>query len=153
VYLLPEDRANSEIATGFRLNVSSDESIETLEEAGGWLSVLEIFRRDHIKGMKRFPARMLVLLLDFDQDEGRLAKALAEIPDDLKNRVFVLGVWSEPEDLRRDLHISLEAIGQELAEACLADEFVTSRWNHPLLNHNADELNRLRQHVRPILFP
>jgi hypothetical protein len=102
--------------------------------------------------MKRFPDRRLVLLLDFDQDEGRRGKVFAEIPDDLKNRVFVLGVWSEPEDLRRNLHISLEAIGQELAEACLANEFLKSRWNHPLLSHNADELNRLRQSVRPILF-
>ena len=43
------------------------------------------------------------LLIDFDERENRFSYVESQIPDDLKERVFVLGVQSNPESLRRDI--------------------------------------------------
>jgi len=91
----------------------------------------------------------MVLLIDFDGQEDRLDEAMEVIPDDLRERVFVLGALTEPEDLRRALG-SYEEIGSRLARDCQSDTEET--WTHPLLRHNAGELARLRACVRPILF-
>jgi len=71
------------------------------------------------------------------------------LPDHLKERVFILGAWSEPEELRQDLG-SYETIGLAMARDCRDNTEVT--WAHPLLCHNAGELERMRKLVRPILF-
>lgn len=149
VLVLPEDNANRQIANGFQLDVSSRQ-IQVLPETGGWIRVLECFTEDQIWGMDRFPERFMILLIDFDNKEARLQGVKAKIPSHLTERVFVLGVLSEPEDLKKDLQRSYEAIGKDLAKDCRAgtDNF----WSHKLLKHNAPELLRLRDQVRPILF-
>lgn len=44
VYVLPEDRANSQLANGFLLDHAlSPRSIDVLEEAGGWNEVVNRF--------------------------------------------------------------------------------------------------------------
>ena len=92
----------------------------------------------------------MVLLIDFDGKEDRLEEAKAGIPGHLTDRVFVLGAWTEPEALKADLG-SYETIGLALAKDCR--EGTDTTWGHDLLRHNATELDRLRKHVRPILFP
>jgi hypothetical protein len=79
----------------------------------------------------------------------RLTTVRAAIPARLKDRVFVLGAKSEPEELRQNLG-SYENIGLAMARDCRDNTEVT--WSHGLLCHNAGELERLRKHVRPILF-
>jgi hypothetical protein len=93
----------------------------------------------------------MVRLIDFDGVEGRLQHANARIPEHLTDRVLILGVWSEPEPLRADLGSSYESIGLALARDCR--EETDGVWGHDLLQHNAGELGRLRESVRPILFP
>src|SRR5262249_13953650 len=150
VLVLPEDDANRQLANGFLLDQSlSTRKIQVLEEAGGWNEVLNRFRSDHIIEMHRYPHRFMVLLIDFDGREDRLDNAKAIIPDHLKDRVFILGTWSEPEALRQDLG-SYETIGLKMAKDCREETDTT--WGHNLLRHNASELDRLRMHVRPILF-
>lgn len=68
----------------------------------------------------------------------------------MNDRVFILGVLSEPEALRQDLG-SLETIGMNLAKDCREETDTT--WSHHLLQHNANELARLRQSLGEILFP
>lgn len=121
-----------------------------LEEVGGWTEVLDRFKSDHIIEMERNANRFMVLLIDFDGKESRLEKAKAVIPEHLKERVFVLGAWTEPEDLRKANLGSYETIGRAMAKDCSDDTYAT--WGHQLLQHNANELDRLRKHVRPILF-
>jgi len=146
--VLPEDDANRQLANGFLLELHSAvlRKIQVLEEVGGWYQVLERFESDHVAGMDRYATRHMVLLIDFDRQEDRLAYAMTRIPDRLRERVFVLGVLSEPEDLRRPL----EEVGSALARDCRDGTETT--WNHELLRHNAGELARLREIVRPILF-
>jgi hypothetical protein len=95
-------------------------------------------------------ARFIVLLIDFDSDARRLETARSRIPERLQSRVFILGAWSEPEDLTRAGLGLYEAIGSAMAKDCR--EETDAIWGHDLLVHNAGELARLRGQVRPILF-
>jgi hypothetical protein len=152
VLVLPEDDANSQLATGFHLEVDSTRyrQMQVLPAAGGWNEVLNRFTRDQVDGMDKWPVRFMVLLIDFDGKEGRLETAKAEIPDHLTERVFILGTLTKPEDLKRAKLGDYEAIGSAMAKDCREETDTT--WVHPLLRHNASELDRLREHVRPIFF-
>ena len=72
------------------------------------------------------------------------------IPEELKARVFVLGVLSEPENLRRDIKKSYEEIGEALAKDC--PDNTNELWGHNLLKHNKGELERMASSVKPFLF-
>ena len=153
VLVLPEDDANRQLANGFLLDDSlaiRRRRIQVLEEAGGWAEVLDRFKSDHIVEMERNANRFMVLLIDFDGKQSRLEKARAVIPEHLNDRVFVLGAWTEPEDLRKANLGSYEIIGLAMARDCRNETDTT--WGHQLLRHNAGELDRLRELVRPILF-
>ncbi len=151
ILILPEDNANSEIANGFLLNPDLNERlIQILPFAGGWMAVLNKFVDDHASKMRSFPDRMIVLLIDFDEQEDRLAYVETKIPSDLKDRVFVLGVFSEPERLKSDIKKSFEKIGEALATDC--SDKTDKLWSHDLLKHNRNELKRMITNVKPFLF-
>jgi hypothetical protein len=152
VLVLPEDDANRQLANGFLLHPDlPPRAIQVLEEVGGWKEVLLRFRTDHIAGMERYADRFIILLIDFDAQEGRLQYAKAGVPEQFSERVFFLGAWTEPEALKKALSRTYEEIGQDLARDCRDGNDNT--WRHELLRHNAAELDRLRTSVRPILFP
>jgi len=147
VYVVPEDDANRQLANGFRTGVIG--RLKVLPEAGGWLSVLDRFQSQHISAMEATPQRLLVLLIDFDGQQDRILTVQRIVPGHLTERVFVLGVLTNPEELRRELG-SYETIGLALARDCRDGTDIT--WSHALLRHNANEVARLRDRIRPILF-
>lgn len=152
VLVLPEDDADRQLANGFVLEPSlSARNIQVLPEAGGWIEVLERFKAEHIRQMSAYESRYMVLLIDFDGDPNRLSQAKTAVPKPLTDRVFILGAWTDPEKLRANIGKPFETIGLELAQDCRDGTDTT--WGHPLLKHNATEIERLREHVRPILFP
>ena len=151
IHVLPEDDANRQIANGFLL----DESLfarrfHVLEEAGGWHQVVERFLRIYASQMEQIPKRLMILLIDCDQHPERQVEVKEQIPGHLRERVFVLGVLSNPEELRKDLG-SLESIGLGIARDCREGTGLV--WNHRLLRHNAGEVGRLTEQAKPILFP
>lgn len=148
--VLPEDDANRQLATGFDLNVSSPQ-YRVEEGAGGWHRVCECFVSDHLIPMQKYTERYMVLLIDFDNDLSRLETVKLQIPDDIADRVFVIGARNNPEALKRAGLGSYETIGSLLADDCRGETEVT--WSHDLLRHNEGELTRLRDAVRPFLFP
>ena len=151
ILVLPEDDANRQIANGFRLDPGvAARRIQVERVAGGWTQVLAQFESEHIAGMRRWPARHMILLIDFDQREDRLPLVKASVPDDLAARVFVLGAWSEPENLKKQRLGSYEEIGRKMAADCRQE--TRTIWAHELLRHNASELERLSLVVRPMLF-
>jgi hypothetical protein len=152
VMVLPEDEANSQLATGFqlRLDPARLRQMQVLPVAGGWIEVLDRFESDHVAEMGHNSNRLMVLLVDFDGNAGRLDQAKRRIPGHLTERVFILGALSEPEELKARLG-TYEAIGSALAQDCR--EETDTIWGHAPLRHNASELARLNEHVRPILFP
>lgn len=151
VLFLPEDGANKEIANGFLLHPSLlNTRLQILHPAGGWLKVLSSFESDLAKTMREYPPRYIVLLIDFDEKEDRMKFARSKIPKGLRNRVFVFGVKSEPEYLKREKLGSLEKVGRDLANDCY--EGTSVAWSHALLAHNSAELERARRVLWPILF-
>ena len=150
VLVLPEDDANRQIANGFFLRIAG-RAWQVLPPAGGWARVIEEFERDHVFTMRQYPDRNIVLVMDFDhQVTERLERVKAVTPPELHDRVFVLGVLSEPEELKAKLKMTFEAIGESLFQDCADD---TRRlWSHELLKHSATEIDRLVSSVRPFLF-
>ena len=153
VLVLPEDDANRQLANGFWQEVDSNlqRRMQVLAEAGGWIDVLDLFKSQHVTEMDRCSTRFMVLLIDFDGKEDRRNSAKDAIPERLADRVFVLGAWSEPEALRKSNLGNYEKIGSGMAKDCR--EETDTIWGHDLLRHNSGELDRLRDRVRPILFP
>ena len=150
VFVLPENDANRQLANGFHLELDLIRQMQVLKPAGGWIEVLRRFRSDEVVGMERNNKRFMILLIDFDGRLERFAEAMAQIPKHLTDRVFILGALSEPEALKRADLGSYETIGLAMAKDCR--EETEGIWGHNLLQHNASELARLREHVRPILF-
>lgn len=149
--MLPEDDANKELANGFHLKVdwNRNRRMQVLPAAGGWNNLLGQFKSEHVTEMSRYTERFMVLLIDFDGRNDRLKTVTDIIPEELAERVFVLGAWSDPERLKANLG-AYEDIGSAMADDC-RDETDTT-WAHELLRHNASELDRLREQVRSILF-
>lgn len=152
VIVLVEDGANRQIANGFLLDPSIKlRNIQVLNPAGGWRKVLDRFREDQVPLLRKFPYRILVLLIDFDDDvDSRTEQFVNQFPPDVQERVFLLGTKGEPEPLRKECGDSLENIGKGLAAECYRGE--NKLWDHPLLAHNASERARLNAKVKTILF-
>jgi hypothetical protein len=152
ILLLPEDQANSDIANGFLLYQLHDpRAIDVLPPAGGWSHVRDEFVETHIAEMRRHPLRRMILMVDFDAQDDRLNAVKEVVPADLAERVFVVGVWSNPEALRVATGCSLEKLGCKLAMECCDGSRAV--WNHELLRHNAPEVARMTALLRPFLFP
>jgi hypothetical protein len=117
-----------------------------LAEVDGWNRVVEEFKEAHIGEMELDANRFIVLLIDFDGKPDRRERVKAKIPAHLSDRVFVLGVLTEPEDLRAG---RLEEVGAALARDCR--DGTSHMWDHALLKHNESEVARLKR-VRPFLF-
>lgn len=149
VLVLPEDDANRQLANGFLLGLSTTQT-QVLVEAGGWTHVRDLFVSDHVGVMRRYGGRYMILLVDFDGTADRLQAMKEVIPQDLTDRVFVLGALTEPEALKAHLG-SYEIIGKGMAEDCRSGTQVI--WAHQLLQHNQGELTRLRHAVCGVLFP
>lgn len=151
VFVLPEDDANRQIANGFALNVTETRDYKVLPVAGGWHKVRILFQEIHVVEMEKDTLRYMVLLVDFDKDEERLTKMKKDIPVALADRVFVIGIWTKPEDIYHHKLGTKENLGRQLASECYENR--NDIWNHELLKHNANELDRMRVTLRPILFP
>lgn len=148
--VIPEDDANRQLANGFALEVRHGRRVQVLVEAGGWSHVCDDFLENQQNSMKKFPERHVVLLLDFDNNTDRRSKIEDRIPSELRSRVFLLGVRSEPEALTRAGFGTFEKIGRSLAVECRDESW--ELWQHDLLLENSAELDRLRTSVRPFLF-
>lgn len=153
ILVVPEDDRTRQIANGFLLHPSLKAcAIQVLHPSGGWRKVLDAIVEVHSAEMRRYVERRVVLLIDFDGDpSGRLTVFRQKIPSEVSDRVFILGVFSEPEDLRRCLDMNLEDIGEGLARECVDNTCVL--WRHKHLAHNDGERIRLASNVNAFLFP
>lgn len=150
--VLPEDDPNRQITNGFILNPALNErAIQVLPSGGGWTRVVEEFKNVHVHEMQKYSERRVLLIIDFDdQVESRLHYIQSGIPPELVDRVFILGVLSEPEELRTNLQMSFEDIGKSLSQDCADNN--PGIWEHDLLKQNKTELDRMVSLVKPFLF-
>lgn len=156
VLVVPEDDANRQIANGFVDHPDvSKAHIQVLQPLGGWLKVKQSLADRQLAGLRTYPNRLLVLIIDYDGiDTGtRFSDVQAAVPEEFRHRVFILGARTDPEQLKRSTpgRPSLEKIGRALAEDCLAG--TQSTWSQPELDCNLGELERMRATVGPCLFP
>lgn len=150
--VLPEDDANAALINGFLLFAGlNSRQIQVLPVAGGWNSALQVFLDEHIPKLRQYNQRRFLFVIDFDSDSNRRDIVLKQIPDEVRDRVFVLGVFSEPEQLKSALNRRFEDIGRTLSQECFENR--CELWAHQLLVHNQTELTRLNQSVRDFLFP
>jgi hypothetical protein len=149
--ILPEDDATSNISNGFMLHAQVQaKAIQILSPAKGWTAVVEKFKTHYAPSMRKYPQRWMVLLIDFARIDNRFEQISEQIPNDLKSRVFILGVFDEPETLKKSLGKSFESIGEALATNCA--ENTDQLWKHELLKHNQSEVSRMIENIRPFLF-
>jgi hypothetical protein len=152
VLVLPEDQANREIVNGFITHTSVDHRrIQVMKNLGGWTRVCEEFEEKYVRKLNDNRNSYVVMLIDFDGRPERRNHVEHLIPDDLRDRVFIIGVLSRPEKLKEDKRLTFEEIGRELEEDCPRQP--DGIWNHDLLKHNAVELDRMWKTLGPILFP
>ncbi|MFY9260870.1 MAG: hypothetical protein WAO71_10230 [Gallionella sp.] len=153
ILVLPEDAADHHLALGFFLYPGlSMRNFCIAPKLGGWSKVLAEFEEEQITQMRKFKGRVLVMLIDFDKNSSRIEKFHEAIPSDLKDRVFVLGVWSNPEALQAPHGCEgLEQHGSKLADDC-ANNNRQDYWQAPLFKHNLAELNGRDDQLKKILF-
>lgn len=154
IIVLPEDEDNIQIANGFLVHHPNlkERAIQVMGPCRGWKKVVDVFTEEYaLEMMGKYSDRMIVLLMDFDNNyEKRLSYVKDRIPPELKERVFVLGVLSEPKNLSRDINKDFEKIGEALAKDC--PDKTNELWEHNLLKHNKGELDRMASYVKPFLF-
>lgn len=149
VVIIPEDDANRQISIGFALKCVSKQ-LKTENSAGGWRRAVDYFLDEYAATMRMFTGRFVVLLIDCDGNPKRIADIRGMLPDDIANRVFVLGCLDEPERLRSAGLGTFEEIGMRIADDCR--EGVMGHWDHDFLRHNLAELNNLRDLACGILW-
>ena len=152
VFILPEDDCDRQLADGFVLHDQvRSPRVQVLPPAGGWFEVLKTFKTEYITSLTRFPLGFLIMLIDFDGAYAtRRAAFEAEIPDGLKERVFVVGVKETPEVLRQRFGKSYEQIGLDLADECYSGS--ETLWSDDHLRHNNPDFTRLFTPVKPLMF-
>ena len=151
ISVIPEDDANRQLVNGFLSHLGvTKQAAHVGTPTGGWKKVLEVFKCEYEPRLRNFQNAHVVLLIDFDEEVDRRLQFEASIPDELRSRVFVIGSFDEPETLRWQLKLPFEKIGLALAEECIGNKF--ELWKHEYLVHNDQELQRLIQTVKPILF-
>ena len=152
ILVLPEDDQDRALAVGFQLVVKTPRQMQIEPVVGGWTHVRDRFLTDHLSAMYRYPTRIAVLLIDFDgRGSDRLQAMRVGIPDDIADRVFVIGSKEEPKDLKQAFgRKPLETIGSDLADECRNGTDIL--WSHDLLIHNKAELERLHRQVGSWLF-
>ena len=159
LYIIPEDKANSQIVNGFLLEPTlKSRFIHVVSYADGWKKVIKVFKENHIVDMKKHPNRYMILLIDFDEKyENRFKQIKSEIPKEISDRVFILGAKKDPENLKGKKYKrnfqgvkSFEDLGQALSKDCANN--TNEIWSHNLLLHNQEELLKAREILRPFLF-
>jgi hypothetical protein len=151
VFVIPEDDADRQIADGFELHPRVTRQLQVVEPAGGWARVVDTFKTEYVPLLQHNARTHVVMIVDFDGDPaGRRSQVEAEIPEELRARVFVIGPRDTPESLRQSIGKGYEDIGRALADDCDGDGRKT--WDHELLRHNEVDRLRLFQTVKPFLF-
>src|SRR5258708_37926478 len=109
--MLPEDDAIRQIANGFLLDPSvRTNKVQVLREAGGWRRAQSDITTVYGATMITYPHRHLVVLIDCDGQTDRLQQIRRPIPSEYAGRVFIPGIASGAEGLKRALRSSVEAI-------------------------------------------
>jgi hypothetical protein len=148
--VIPEDKANQDNVNGFLLRVESNpRQLQVLDLANGWTKGKDKLLELSKGHLKKYMNAYALLLVDHDGDSARGSNIKADISDDVKDRVFVIGVLSKPEELK-SANQKYEQIGGLIADGCKANN--SDFWQQKLLAHNLEEVQRLSLVVHRLFF-
>jgi len=112
---------------------------------------MNVFETEFVQYLRNWTHAYVVIVMDFDGNTDRRSQCELRIPEDLRQRVFLLGSRDTPEILSKELKMRPERIGEGLANDCLKKD--RELWAHPQLSHNHDELLKMIDVIKPIIFP
>ena len=149
--VIPEDKADQDIVNGFSNCLELNERQFVVKKpAGGWEKGRARLLELSDSHLREYPDSHAVLVIDFDKYNDRGSEIRKQVPEGVRDRVFVIGVLSNPEELKRSININFERIGTQIAKGC--KESNTDFWQHQLLAHNLEVIRRLSRAVRDIFF-
>lgn len=150
--ILCEDMINKEVVQGIIevLDYSSQSRIQFLDIARGWSKCFSRLEHSIADELNLYEGKHLLIVMDFDNDIIGRRTQLKDILDKnptLANRVFLIGSSSEPEMLKANLNLTghNDDVGRSLLQDCTEGNTL---WNSKDLNHNLDELIRLKQYTK-----
>lgn len=144
LYVILEDEKYQKIMNGVNLSLHvNNDAIKVSHLSGGWGKVFKDFQSS-IKLLKKFQERHILLLMDFDYEfDSRLEKFHKSVPEELKNRAFILGIDNkESEDLAKYFKCNAEEVGKKLVEDCPDGDL--SSWKNTHLECNLTEIERMK---------
>jgi hypothetical protein len=149
--VIPEDKADQDIVNGFSIYLKTGErQLQVTKPAGGWVKGRNKLLELSNNRLQTNLFSHAVLIIDFDNYNDRGSEIMSQVPEGVRDRVFVIGVLSNPEDLKRSLNKNFEQIGSQIAEGCKDSSI--DFWQHDLLVHNIEEIRRLSGAFRDIFF-
>jgi hypothetical protein len=151
LYVIPEDDADRQIVNGFAFHHGiTSGSLQVMPIAGGWAKVIETINDEYVPKLRNSTHAHVLGVIDCDEDTERIPSELAKFPDELRDRIFLLGPFDEPEAFKKALNKQFQVIGELLANECYSGEFEI--WNHEHLAHIANEIQRANGRLNPVLF-
>ena len=161
--ILCEDEINQNFAKVFILGLNNHQllspQIETIKDVtGGWNKAVNDLNEVWLEQLRQNNHLFLLILIDSDGRSNRLNEILSAIPEEFKERVFIMGCLHEPEILKQQSHsaikqmnkkekVSDEAVGKVLFQH-YKNNPKNNLWYSDELKHNADEIERLKENTK-----
>lgn len=163
--ILCEDAINRDIAKGFILGLHdlhgflNPSPIETHHElAAGWCKAIDNLENSWINKLQDNPNLFLLVLIDSDGRMDRIQEIKSKLPNDLINRISVMGCFHQPETLKKQAHtaikqmdkkakVSDENVGKALFQHC-KDNPENNLWHSDELKHNLAEIEQLKENTK-----
>lgn len=151
--IVAEDEALHAVVNGFLLNNSiNTNTCKLMPYSRGWTKV-EDQTSGYSRDLEKTPCRRVLFVIDFDKNGKRLNRFKCKFPQELHDRMFVIGPWSNVENLKTCLGSqSCENVGRTLSEACPINSKKTGAWSCKELSHITSEAQRLCENVKNFLF-
>ena len=151
LYVIPEDDADRQFADGFELDYRlKPRAMQVMPTAGGWMKVVEKILDDYVPKVRRNRHTHVIGIIDCDEHPKRIEEQLERIPEDVRDRIFLLGTLEDPQAFKRSVNQSFEKIGIDLADECFRKQF--ELWRHAHFSHLYDEIDRAAGTLHSILF-
>lgn len=151
LFVIPEDDADRQFADGFELDSRLKPlAMQVMPVEGGWKKVIEKILADYVPKVRSNLHTHVLGIIDCDEHPDRIVEQLSQFPEDVRDRIFLLGTLDDPQAFKRAVKLPFEKIGISLADECFQQEF--SLWRHEHLAHIHEEIARAAATLRPILF-
>ena len=150
LFIAPEDDADRQIAVGFQMHLEAKGEMQIVDVARGWLKVVGVIKDEYVPLLKNNLNSHVLGIIDCDKDADRIAEQLENFPEDIRNRIFLLGVNENPQEFKRSAKMHFAKIGEKLADECYKDEL--DLWNHEMLSYSSSEALRAKDALRELVF-